>query len=483
MLAATIASFPVYRTYVSTDTVEITARDAGTIRAAIAAAKERCPPIDGPAFDFLEDVLTLRDPGGLTDEQRADRRDFVLRFQQLTGPVMAKGVEDTAFYRYFPLLSLDEVGGGPAPFGISIDEFHRSMRDRASRRPGALSATSTHDTKRAEDSRARLGVLSEIPAEWAAAVRGWRAIVDPLRPRLEGKPVPDADDEYYVYQTILGAWPPRGVHDDDFPGLTPRVQGAVEKAVREAKRNSSWVSPNDDYEEALRAFVARLLDPNGLFAQEMTVFAARVMTCGFLTSLAQLAIKATAPGVPDFFQGTELWDFSMVDPDNRRPVDFDRRARLLEDLGRQYHPDRTSLIRELLETPEDGRVKLFATSALLACRRQERELFAHGDYLPLTVQGSRSDHVVAFARRWRGRIAVTVTGRFFARLGGETSRAPSAGVWDDTFVQLPEEALGTELTDALSGVSRRHDEASMLVSDVFSSVPLAVLVGQVPECP
>ncbi len=485
VLASTIACFPVYRTYVAAKDTEVSSQDAATVGAALSAARGRSPSVDPSAFDFLGDVLLLRDPEGSSETQRAERREFILRFQQLSGPVMAKGVEDTAFYRYIPLLCLNEVGGGPAPFGIPVSEFHGRMADRARRCPGSLSATSTHDTKRAEDGRSRLGVISERPAEWATAVHRWREIAAPLKARVDGRPAPDADDEYYIYQTILGAWPVRGIVDSELPALTLRVQEAVAKAVREAKRNSSWVNQNGAYEEALRSFVSRLLEPEGLFAPEMGVFASRVVTGGLLTSLAKLAIKITAPGVPDFFQGTELWDFSMVDPDNRRRVDLARRALLLEDLRRRSESDRPALVRELLETIEDGRLKLFVTSALLACRRKERDLFAYGAYVPLAVEGPRSEHVVAFARRGRKRMALTVTGRFFAQLGGDPAPSgrglPSGREWGDTVVRLPQEATRAELTDVLSGARLRHDGRFLRVSDVFDSMPFALLVGDVLE--
>ncbi len=477
VLAATVACFPVYRTYISEGDEQVSPRGAESIRAALGAAKSRSASLNASAFDFLGDVLLMQDPEGLTDDQRAERRDFVLRFQQLTGPVMAKGTEDTAFYRYIPLLSLNEVGGGPTQFGVSVAEFHRRMQERATQCPAALSATSTHDTKRAEDNRARLDVISEIPAQWADAVREWREIAAPLKPRVDDRPAPDADDEYYVYQTLVGAWPPRGIHDDDFSTLAARVQGAVEKAVREGKRNSSWLNPNPAYEEALRSFVARLLDPGGLFARQMGIFASRIMTAGLLTSLAQLVVKATAPGVPDFFQGTELWDFSMVDPDNRRPVDFAKRARLLGELLRQSESDRMGLVRDVIGAPEDGRVKLFVTSALLACRRRERDLFARGEYLPLTVEGKHKECVVAFARRWQGRISITVTGRFFTRLGGDPSRVPSGSAWGDTVVQIPTDAASGQLADALTGASPRTDGGAIRVADLFEPLPFAVLVG------
>ncbi len=474
-LVATIACFPVYRTYVAAHDVQVSPEDAEHIRSALNSAKRRRAQVSASAFDFLGEVLLMRDPEGLNDADRGERRDFVLRFQELTGPVAAKGVEDTAFFRYFPLLSLNEVGGAPARFGTSLDEFHARMEERARACPAALSATSTHDTKRAEDNRARLNAISEIPDDWISAVREWQAVAEPLKTTLDGVPAPDADDEYYIYQTLIGAWPPSELDDHGLLAFSSRVQGAVEKAMKEAKRNTSWIHPNPAYEEAARTFVARILDPNRGLTSKFKAFLSRIVLPGLLTSLAQVVIKTTAPGVPDFFQGTETWDFSMVDPDNRRPVEFGERREVLADLVRAGC--RGSATKEWWRAPGDGRIKLFVTSRLLNRRVQDRELFARGAYRPLVADGRRSGNVVAFARRWEDRVSLTLAGRFFTQLGDDARRVPPREAWKDTVVRLPQDwALG-ELEDALTGTKLRPSDGVVRLTDAFEAMPFAVLAG------
>jgi (1->4)-alpha-D-glucan 1-alpha-D-glucosylmutase len=472
VLASTIACFPVYRTYVAAGDTEASAGDVAHVKRAIAAAKRRSPSISASAFDFLCDVLLMHDPDGLLEPERAERRDFVLRFQQLTGPVMAKGIEDTSFFRYFPLLSINEVGGGPGRWSTSVTAFHGVMAERARSRRGALSATQTHDTKRAEDHRTRLDVLSEIPAEWIAAVTKWREAADPLKSRVHGAAVPDADDEYFVYQTIVGACPAEPMTDDAWAALSKRVEEAIIKALREAKRNSSWINPDADYEEATRGFVARLLDPRGSFVPMLAAFVERVKRPGLLSSLAQLTLKATAPGVPDFYQGTELWDFSMTDPDNRRPVDFAARSAILGELARRDGEGRGALLRDLREQLEDGRLKLLLTRSLLNARRDHAPLFCHGDYRALEVEGTRRDHVVAFARTHASGQSITLTGRFFASLGDADPFDPS--IWNDTTVTIPDD-LATSWHDVVT--DEKHElRGHVALSTLFSQLPFAVLV-------
>jgi (1->4)-alpha-D-glucan 1-alpha-D-glucosylmutase len=477
VLVSTIACFPVYRTYVAAGDAEASPGDVEHVMKALAAAKRRSASIIASAFDFLGDVLLMRDPQGLLEPERAERRDFVLRFQQVTGPVMAKGIEDTAFFRHFSLLSLNEVGGGPARFGSTVAAFHASMVERAQRRPAALSATQTHDTKRAEDHRTRLDVLSEIPAVWTAAVTAWREAVDALKSRINGAAVPDADDEYYAYQTIVGACPAGPMSDEGWNAFSKRVEDAMIKALREAKRNSSWINPNPDYEEATRGFVSRLLEPSGSFVPMLTALLERVTNPGLMASLAQLAIKSTAPGVPDFFQGTELWDFSMTDPDNRRPVDFASRSALMTALAarleRRDTRDRAALVHELRQTLHDGRLKLLMTRELLGARRDRASLFARGAYVPLAVDGPRRDQVVAFARRMEDHVSLTVTGRFFASFGDADPWR--ADTWSGTVVEVPGE-LSATLHDAVTGAVRTV-RGSVPLADLFESMPFAVLVG------
>lgn len=482
VLAETIACFPVYRTYVAVGDVEVSPQDQGHIRTALNRARKRNPAVDASAFDFLGEVLLMRDPDGLSDAERAERRDFVLRFQQLTGPVMAKGLEDTTFYRYFPLLSLNEVGGGPDRFGLTLAEFHRLMEERSRERPGALSGTSTHDTKRGEDGRARLDVLTEIPDAWTEAVTSWRELAARLKPKVDGEAAPDPDDEYYIFQTLVAALPPGELDGEALSTFATRVQGAVEKAIREAKRNTSWVNPDSAYEEATRTFVSKLLDAGGPFLPALSAFVQRIGRPALLGSLSQLVVKATAPGVPDFFQGTELWDLSMVDPDNRRAVDFATRRRALDEVrGAEAPAQRAALLRRLWETAEDGRIKLFLTHHLLTLRRAERELLARGAYLPLAAEGGRHDHVVAFARRWQRRVIITLAGRFFAQMG-DPAALPTGG-WDDTVVRLPPELQVGPLQEVVSGArieAHREGDAQLLsLSRAFAALPMAVLVGDV----
>jgi (1->4)-alpha-D-glucan 1-alpha-D-glucosylmutase len=472
VLGETIACFPVYRTYVAEGDNEVSPQDVTHVRAALSNAKRRNPAVDASAFEFLGDVLMMRDPAGLSEPDRAERRDFVLRFQQLTGPVMAKGLEDTSFYRYFPLLSLNEVGGSPDGMSLSTEEFHRAMEERSRERPAGLSASSTHDTKRGEDARARLNVLSEIPDEWAETLAHLRELAAPLKPRLDGEPAPDGDDELYIYQTLLGAFPFGPVDDGVLADLLPRAQAAVIKALHEAKRRTSWTYPNTQYEEATAAFVARLLDRAGAFFPALETFAARLDRPAQLGALSQLVLKITAPGVPDFFQGTELWTLSMVDPDNRRPVDFAARRDALSALAASKQRP-ADLARSLLAEPADGRIKLWTTATLLACRRRERELFARGSYLPIQVEGARRENVVAFARRWQQRVAVTVVGRFFTTLPeGFVGQA-----WGDTSLVIPPELTLDDLTDALTGEVVGISRERLPVADVLGVLPFSVLSG------
>jgi (1->4)-alpha-D-glucan 1-alpha-D-glucosylmutase len=475
-LADTIACFPVYRTYVGAEDTSVSPQDTAHVRSAIACAQRRNPAITGSVFAFLSDVLLMRDPDGIDDADRAARRDFILRFQQITGPVMAKGLEDTAFYRYFPLLSLNEVGGAPDRFGTTLDEFHRAMEERARERPGALSATSTHDTKRGEDARARLNVLSEVPDEWATAVESWRGVADRMKTRLDGQHAPDADDEYYIYQTLIGAWPFEGDEATE-AAFVERAAAAVEKALREGKRNTTWINPNTEYEAAARTFVARALDRNGPLYPELKSFVTRIAPAGMLNGLGQLVLKVTAPGVPDFFQGSEFWDLSLVDPDNRRPIDFERRRRLLGEIGERARLHPANLVAELARDPRDGRLKLLITHLLLAARRSEGELFTHGAYQGLEVEGERREQVVGFLRRWQGKVAVVAVGRYFARLAGDGVVA-AARAFAKTSLLLPSELPIARLRDVITGRAVPVEQARVSLAAAFAEVPFAVLIGE-----
>ncbi|MBO8128757.1 MAG: malto-oligosyltrehalose synthase [Peptococcaceae bacterium] len=448
-LVEVTARLPVYRTYLRDFT--ITARDRRYIERTVGAAGEQHPAL-GPAFDFLRRVLLLEFPDYLPAEQRQDWLRFVMRWQQFTGPIMAKGFEDTALYVYNRLVSLNEVGGDPGTTGIPVAEFHRRNKKRQERWPHTLNATSTHDTKRSEDVRARVNVLSEIPAVWAERLEHWCRLNQSKKPVVNGKGVPDGNMELLVYQTLLGAWPLR---EEEVPAFKERLQAYLVKAAREGKVHTSWLDLDTGYEDALKNFVASILEPEeeNRFLEDFTSFQKFIAYYGALNSLAQVLVKITSPGVPDFYQGTELWNFSLVDPDNRRPVDFKKRAQLLTALQEEEKKSGPLVLaQKLLASWRDGHIKLYLTYKALHFRRAHRELFAAGEYLPVETKGSRYEHVCAFARRAGSTWALVVVPRLLVRLQ-TTRRAVGAGdvppeelptapplgepVWDETGLILP----------------------------------------------
>jgi (1->4)-alpha-D-glucan 1-alpha-D-glucosylmutase len=480
-LREVITAFPVYRTYITCDRREVSDRDRRAIVRAVALAKRRNPASDPSVFDFLADVLLLRedrDDGPLSEQERDERCRFVMKFQQLTGPVMAKGVEDTAFYRYNRLVALNEVGSDPAAFGISVGEFHRENADRARRWPHGLLTSSTHDTKRSEDVRARIAVLSELPREWRAAVNRWARLNRRAKTRVEGASAPDRNNEYLFYQTVLGAWPWDAETPDE--AFVARIEAFMLKAARESQVHTSWVNPDPAYEDALQRFVRAALDasrPNP-FLEDVAALRETVAHAGAINALAQQLLKLTAPGVPDIYQGTELWDQSLVDPDNRRPVDYRQRSRLLRGLQRR-RPGRR-LAAELLETKADGRIKLYLTSRTLACRAAYPDLFARGAYFPLEAEGAAADHVVAFARRGAENEFITVVPRLVVGLTGkELINLIGLEVWGDTRLLLPDAEPGTRYRDVFTGetlkVSASDDGAILPIAEVFAAFPFALL--------
>jgi (1->4)-alpha-D-glucan 1-alpha-D-glucosylmutase len=481
VLSETIACFPVYRTYIRPDEGFVADHDRAVIETAIRTAKRRNPVIDESVFDFVRALLLLDNPPGLSDSQREARADFVKRFQQLTGPVTAKGVEDTAFYRYFPLAALCEVGGDPSRFGVSGEEFHRRNAERMRSFPHALSATATHDTKRGEDMRARLLVLSELPDEWESFVRAWRDGSRALRTGHGGGEGPDPRDELLLYQTLVGSLPDASEGGAAAPGYKDRILAYMVKAIHEAKIHTSWVNPDTAYMRLVRQFVEGVLDParSGPALQALEAFVARIKRPGYWNGLSQALLKIGMPGVPDIYQGTELWDFSLVDPDNRRPVDWGARRRLLA--GLQVHPERPvgPLLAELMAEAEDGRIKLFVTSRALGYRRANAALFREGRYEPLGATGAQRDHVLAFARVNSHRAVLVVVGRHYARLG-EPAAAPVGATWRDTRLALPEGLLGGRslrtvrnvLTGATIDLQR---DGTLALSDVCADLPVALV--------
>src|SRR6185437_11764598 len=469
-----IAAFPIYRTYVSDAGADD--EDRRYIAWAVKQAKRRWPGADTSIFDFIQGVLTLE---LAKDGSGYDRRavlELAMKFQQVTGPVMAKGAEDTAFYRYVPLLALNEVGGDPRRFGVSTAAFHRLMETRAKRWPSGMLASSTHDTKRGEDARARLALLSEMPRDWGKRVSLWARLNRLRRGEVDGAPAPDRNDEYFFYQTVVGAWP-LDLKPDDAAGLTSlceRVHATMTKAVREAKEHSSWSNPNAEYEAVLGRFVAGALDgsrPNP-FLQDMHAFVESLARRGAINSLAQTLIKLAAPGVPDTYQGGELWDFSMVDPDNRRPVDWAIRRRLLDELRRRFSeaPADRQALAELAAHWRDGREKLFLTWRALALRRAQPALFAGGSYVPLQTAGRHADRLVAFARIANGHAAVAVAPRLVTPLlrnGGGID-------WADTVVTLPADR---GWCDALAQRDLGAREAPVAAAELLGDFPVALLAS------
>ncbi len=482
-LAEVTACMPVYRTYTRED--ETREEDRVWLERALAEARTRNPRMPSSVFDFLRRLLQLDVPRAATEAQAAEWRTFVRRWQQLTGPVSAKGVEDTALYVYNRLVSQNEVGGHPSEAVVSVGEFHARMQMRRARWPHTMNATSTHDTKRSEDVRARIHVLSELPEAWEVHLSRWSEWNRAHKAVVDGHPVPTYNEELLLYQTLVGAWPV----DDPSARRAPealatvreRVVDYMQKAVREAKVFTRWTRPNRAHEEALTAFIRAILEPapDNRFLADFEPFQRQIAAWGALGSLSQVLLKATAPGVPDFYQGCELWDLSLVDPDNRRPVDFARREALLRALDDQGAGDPARFAGELLTRWPDGRIKLWVTSRLLRHRAACREVYSKGDYQPLTADGPRHEHVCAFARQRGEAWSVAVATRFHATLG-PADQLPVGPVWRDTFVPLPNSAPAV-FTEVLTGrrieVATRHGATGLDLADVLAALPLALLTA------
>jgi (1->4)-alpha-D-glucan 1-alpha-D-glucosylmutase len=459
----TIAAFPVYRTYISHRGVSD--EDRRIVHWAINVARKRSAT-EGSVFDFLRNVLLGEAAEGRPEAQRQAMMEFAMKFQQVTSPVTAKGVEDTAFYRYSRLVCLNEVGGDPRRFSVSCTALHQENSERAKHWPHAMLATSTHDTKRSEDVRARIAVLSEIPERWKLHLGRWTKLNRSRRKIVEGRAAPDREDEYLIYQTLIGMWAA-----DCGDELIERLKAYVVKASREAKRVTSWLSPNAEYEAALQEFVQQLLENDAernAFLKDVSTLAADVAFFGVLNSLMQTALKLTVPGVPDLYQGTERLAFALVDPDNRRPVDYDAAQAELNALASSNGrlPEATS-----------SSAKLFVTWKLLQLRSQHPELFARGDYQSIAVEGERKDHVIAFAREHAGGRVWVVLPRWCARLANGAPNLPlGAEVWSDTRLMLSAALKGTDVFSGRRIVSIEENGAQVLrVGEVLAAFPVAVV--------
>ena len=503
-LKEVVACFPVYRTYV--DGRGARSDDRRTIEWAVRVARGRSADPEGSLFEAIGEILTADFAKGLPRAfQRDAVRRFAMHFQQFSGPVMAKGIEDTTFYRRIPLLSLNEVGGDPRRFGVSVQAFHHLCRERAKHWPASLLATATHDTKRGEDVRTRLDVLSEIPSEWAEQVRRWFRLNASRKREVEDRPAPEPVHEYLLYQTLVGSWPAElSARAPDAPSARgpaepldaaalaiyrERVEGYLVKALREAKTRSSWRHPNEPYEQACLEFLGRLLDAESQhpFLGELAAFSARVAGLARPATLAQAALKLTVPGVPDVYQGCELTDLALADPDNRRPVDFVRRKEMLSRVlsleGGAAATD--GALQPSLAAWSIDELKLLVTARLLRLRSARAALFRDGAYLPLEVHGKEAERSVAFARHLGDEAVVVVAPRLCAGLVDDAGRLPP-GTWGDTAVRLPAAWRGSAWRDAVTeravSLPAVRGEAALPLDLLYEQLPLAVLVGEPGPC-
>jgi len=480
-LREVVACFPVYRTYVSGS--GWSPFDERCVSQAIQEALRRNPALEPTIFSFIRQMLLPSREAGLSEADFRRRVRFAMKFQQYTGPVQAKGVEDTAFYRHAPLLALNEVGGEPEAPGVSVAEFHERNRRRHGDWPLTMLTTATHDTKRGEDARARLAVLSEMPERWRAAVVRWHRLN--AAARAEGATAPDPAVESFYYQTLLGAWPPG--QRDPGPGFVDRLRDCTRKAMREAKVHTSWINPSEAYEDdALRFVEATLSAPaHAPFRRSLATFANRVAQLGMLNALAQVVLKVAAPGVPDFYQGTEVWDLNLVDPDNRRPVDFIHRREALREFAAflddpQPSDDRAALLQRLLARWPDGRIKLFVTAVALHVRRRLADTFLSGEYLPVAAAGTSAGHVVSFIRRrspWR---VLVVAPRLVAGLVRPDRPVPiGPATWGDTALVLADEDARVAWQNVLTGerVTLQAESVRMPVASALSTFPVGLFVA------
>ena len=505
VITEVVACFPVYRTYV--DEHGWRPADRAVVSRAIARARRRNPAMESSIFDFFREVVLARDPNDEPAPPGQERRDgyppadetearerlrFAMKFQQYTGPVQAKGLEDTAFYRHNVLLSLNEVGGDPSRFGRSVEEFHDANLARAAAWPFEMLATATHDTKLGEDVRARINVISELPDEWSRQASRWMRLNRPHRTIVDGEPAPDRSDEYRFYQAVLGVWPadlPAGAAEAPRE-LVERLREYMLKAVREAKVHTSWLTTNQAYEDALVTFVSRVLSgPGGArFLTAFLPFQERVASLGMVNSLAQTTLKLGSPGVPDIYQGTELWDLSLVDPDNRRRVDFERRGRLLDDVDALLAGEprtRATVVAQWVGDWKDGRIKLLVTAAALRLRKTLPHVFPGGRYLPLDTEVTVPAGAVAFARtaqddKGNSDVVIFAAPRLCHALMDASSNAPvGADCWKTSRIMLQPAfadcVFRHEMTGAEIRPTRTGDAAWIFLGEAFQTVPVAIL--------
>ncbi|MFO8142034.1 MAG: malto-oligosyltrehalose synthase, partial [Marinobacter sp.] len=486
-LTEVVACFPVYRTYITDRGV--TEEDRDQVDRAIQDAMGRSRAADITAFRFIRDALLLEFCEGQPEALRQRLIRFSMSFQQYTSPVMAKGLEDTALYIYHRLVALNEVGAEPGIFGVSAAAFHQANRERQANWPHSMIDTSTHDSKRSADTRARIGVLSEIAEQWREKVNHWTAMNACYKHQDNGRAWPDKNTEYLLYQTLIGAWPLESLSAIDMAAFRARIRDYMLKAAKEAKQHTSWINGNAGYEESLSRFIEAILDPeNSGFLQDFTGFQTSVSNLGMYVSLAQVLLKLTAPGVPDIYQGDELWNFSLVDPDNRRPVDYKQRRAILQQLKRQFDTDPIdhTALSALIDDMSDGRIKSYVIWKCLSLRHQHRELFSDGSYAALQTRGDHADNLFAFTREHKGDMLIAVVPRLLGRLPATTSggsgNLASRLDWGNSGVELSEQLASRGYRNCLTGqpvqVTSTGNTPVLMAGQLFAEFPVALLVSQ-----
>ncbi|BAW80429.1 malto-oligosyltrehalose synthase [Candidatus Nitrosoglobus terrae] len=481
-LTELLACFPVYRTYM--DINQVSEEDKRFVQWAVAQAKKRSPATDISVFDFIQSILLrLETPTGLDIYREVI--PFVMRFQQYTGPVMAKALEDTALYIYNCLISLNDVGSDPRSFGVSLAAFHRANQERGQRWPYGMLSSSTHDSKRNEDIRARLNVLSEMPDKWRKYLNRWARINRSKVQNLNGVRAPSRNDEYLFYQTVLGAWPLLEMDTKRLANFRSRIEIYMIKAIREAKIHTSWINPDAEYETAIISFIQSVLGniEKNPFLADFLPFQRYIAQFGLLNSLSQTLLKLTAPGVPDIYQGNELWEFRFVDPDSRSSVDFSLRQQLLQELTSLTSTDQPLKLcaYELLKNKEDGRVKLYLIWRVLNLRAKLPLLFQEGSYLPLPVQGIKADHLCVFARKYQREMMISIAPRWLSLLGSDENKLPLGdSCWGETWIEVPEieenQYFINILTDEIINITHYHGKHCIFAAKIFTSFSVALLV-------
>jgi (1->4)-alpha-D-glucan 1-alpha-D-glucosylmutase len=470
-----IACLSVYRTYIRS--YHISKMDRYYLSCAFQEAGKRITSLEKNSLDILNKVLMLDFPPEFQPEQKKTWLNFVMRWQQFTGPIIAKGLEDTALYSYSRLISMNVIGAAQQLSPITVKKFHDFNKYQYIHWPHTLNATSTHDSKRSEDISARINVLSEMPGEWITHLSRWRELNRLKQPVVKGITVPEPDMESLLYQTLIGSWP---FKSEEVPDFKERFKGFLLKAVKEAKSSTSWIDPNPDYENSIRSFVDNILNTSSKneFLDDFLPFQKRIAFYGALNSLSQLVLKVTSPGLPDFYQGTEVWNLNLVDPDNRRAVDFQKNQDCLDEILNRKKQELALLLEDIQTNWMDGRIKLYTAHKSLNTRRNHFNLFTYGEYLPLKVGGGQSRQVMAFARRNTDSWAIVVVPLFSSGLAYPGKLSLDSSAWGDSFIYVLDSAPKT-WTQIFTNqtIKTVYRKPILRLSDVFNSFPVALLVN------